>query len=83
MNELMSQAVELMIAGMGFVFTFLIILVFATLLMSKVIARYSDPEPASTVRSSRHRTPTSSPVDPDVAEAIRQAIAQYRSRHKK
>ncbi len=31
MNDLMSQAVDLMIAGMGFVFVFLIILVFATL----------------------------------------------------
>lgn len=83
MSELMSQAIELMIAGMGFVFTFLIILVFATLLMSKVIARYSDPEPVPTARTSRHQTPTPSPIDPDVTEAIRQAIAQYRSRHKK
>ncbi|MFC0702788.1 OadG family protein, partial [Marinobacter persicus] len=33
MNELMSQAVDLMIAGMGFVFAFLIILVFATTFM--------------------------------------------------
>lgn len=82
MNELMSQAIELMIAGMGFVFTFLIILVFATLLMSKVIARYSDPDAVPPART-RHRTPTPSPVDPDVAEAIKQAIAQFRSRHKK
>lgn len=83
MNELMTQAIELMIAGMGFVFTFLIVLVFATLLMSKVIARYSAPDPAPTARTTRQKTPTPSPVDPDVAEAIRQAVAQYRSRHHK
>ena len=37
MNELMSQAVDLMIVGMGFVFAFLLILVFATGLMSRLI----------------------------------------------
>ncbi|KXS54890.1 MAG: oxaloacetate decarboxylase, gamma subunit, partial [Marinobacter sp. T13-3] len=36
MNDLMSQAVDLMIAGMGFVFAFLVILVFATTFMSKL-----------------------------------------------
>ncbi|SFJ43968.1 oxaloacetate decarboxylase, gamma subunit, partial [Marinobacter persicus] len=41
MNELMSQAVDLMIAGMGFVFAFLIILVFATTFMSKLILRFA------------------------------------------
>ena len=46
MNDLMSQAVDLMIAGMGFVFVFLFILVFATLLMSKLIGRFAPPEPA-------------------------------------
>ncbi len=79
----MSQAVELMIAGMGFVFAFLVILVFATIAMSKVVTRFA-PEPvtpAKTPRAKPKKAPAS--VDPDTAEAIKKAIAQFRSRHKK
>jgi oxaloacetate decarboxylase gamma subunit len=82
MNELMSQAVELMIAGMGFVFTFLIILVFATGLMSKLITRFA-PEPVIPVKAPRAKPKAAMSVDPDTAEAIKKAIAQFRSRHKK
>ncbi len=61
MNDLMSQAVELMIAGMGFVFVFLVILVFATGLMSKIILRFAPPEPATPARTPRAKpkAPTS------------------------
>jgi oxaloacetate decarboxylase gamma subunit len=84
MNEqLMSQAVDLMTAGMGFVFAFLIILVFATLLMSKLILRFSAPEPATPAKTSRAKPSAPASVDPDTAEAIKKAIAQYRSHHKK
>ncbi|MCW9010118.1 MAG: OadG family protein, partial [Marinobacter sp.] len=57
----MSQAVDLMIAGMGFVFVFLIILVFATGLMSKIILRFAPPEPATPARTPRAKpkAPTS------------------------
>jgi len=82
MNELMSQAVELMIAGMGFVFVFLIILVFATGAMSKLIARFA-PEPATPAKTPRAKPKAPASVDPDTAEAIKKAIAQFRSRHKK
>ncbi|WP_166252069.1 OadG family protein [Marinobacter salicampi] len=83
MNELMSQAIDLMVAGMGFVFVFLVVLVFATLLMSKIILRYTKPEPTTPARTSRAKPSAPASVDPDVAEAIKQAIAQFRSRHKK
>lgn len=83
MNELMTQAVDLMIAGMGFVFAFLIVLVFATLIMSKLLNRFSAPEPAAPVRTSRAKPKAPSSVDPDTAEAIKQAVAKFRSRHKK
>jgi len=82
MNELMSQAVELMIAGMGFVFAFLIVLVLATVLMSWVITRFTPPEPATPARTPRAK-PQQAQVDPDTAEAIKKAIAQFRARHKK
>ena len=83
MNDLMSQAVDLMIAGMGFVFVFLIILVFATLLMSKLIGRFAPPEPATPAKTPRAKPKAPTSVDPDTAEAIKKAIAQFRSRHKK
>lgn len=83
MNELMTQAVDLMITGMGFVFAFLVILVIATTLMSKVIIRFAPPEPAIPVRPSRARSSVPESVDPDTTEAIKKAIAQFRARHKK
>ncbi|SFR41368.1 oxaloacetate decarboxylase, gamma subunit [Marinobacter daqiaonensis] len=79
----MSQAIDLMIAGMGFVFVFLIILVFATGIMSKIIGRFAPPEPATPARTPRAKSSAPAKVDPDTAEAIKKAIAQYRSRHKK
>ncbi|NWO08476.1 MAG: OadG family protein, partial [Alteromonadaceae bacterium] len=51
MNDLMSQAADLMLAGMGFVFAFLIILVFATTLMSKLLLRFPPPAPATPART--------------------------------
>ncbi len=79
----MAQAVDLMIAGMGFVFVFLVVLVFATLLMSKLVARFGPAEPAVPAKTPRAKRSASPSVDPDTAEAIKKAIAQYRSRHKK
>ncbi|MGO1503260.1 MAG: OadG family protein [Marinobacter sp.] len=83
MDELMSQAVDLMVAGMGFVFAFLVFLVFATLLMSKLLTRFAPPEPATPAKSPRAKSKAPASVDPDTAEAIKKAIAQFRSRHKK
>ncbi|MFT5988511.1 MAG: oxaloacetate decarboxylase gamma subunit [Pseudomonadales bacterium] len=83
MNELMTQAVDLMIAGMGFVFAFLIVLVLATIIMSKLLNRFTAPEPATPARTSRAKSKAQSSVDPDTAEAIKQAVAQFRLRHKK
>ena len=79
----MSQAIDLMVAGMGFVFVFLIILVFATLIMSKLVLRFGPAEPVAPVKTARAKPSASSSVDPDTTEAIKKAIAQYRSRHKK
>lgn len=83
MNDLMSQAVDLMIAGMGFVFAFLVVLVFATLLMSTLISRFAPPEPVTPAKTPRAKPKAPASVDPDTAEAIKKAIAQFRSRHKK
>ena len=44
-NDLMQQGIELMLYGMGTVFTFLALLIVATTLMSAVITRFFKPEP--------------------------------------
>jgi oxaloacetate decarboxylase (Na+ extruding) subunit gamma len=85
MNELLSQALELMLAGMGFVFVFLIILIFATAAMSKLVARFL-PEPAPVPKASP--ATASSALKPAQADAqllavISAAVKEYRSRHKK
>ncbi|WP_414654055.1 OadG family protein [Idiomarina sp. UBA4206] len=83
MTDLMTKAIELMVAGMGFVFVFLVILVFATGIMSKVVSRLAPPEVAAPARSPPAKAaPEPASVDPDTAEAIKQAIAKFRSRHK-
>lgn len=41
-TSLMSEGITLMLFGMGFVFVFLTLLVFATKLMSFLIVRYED-----------------------------------------
>ena len=42
MSDLVMQGLELAAVGMGFVFSFLVLLVFLTALMSRVILRYGD-----------------------------------------
>src|SRR5690554_6468928 len=83
MSDQISQADELMIAGMGVVFGFVIVLVFPTGLMSTTILRFAPPEPATPDRTPRAKPKAPTPVDADRAEAIKKAIAQYRARHKK
>ena len=46
MNPLMLEGINLMVIGMGAVFTFLTLLVFTTTLMSKLVMKYAPPPPA-------------------------------------
>ncbi|MGI9326960.1 MAG: OadG family protein [Pseudomonadales bacterium] len=39
-NSLITEALELMLAGMGTVFVFLVLLVWATQIMSRLVRRY-------------------------------------------
>lgn len=47
-SELISEGIGLMLFGMGFVFVFLTLLVFATTAMSNVVQKYVKPAPAET-----------------------------------
>lgn len=77
--ELLLEGVELMLFGMGIVFAFLILLVFAIRLMSALVTRFA-PEPAPLAAT----TPAlpSAPVDPDTLTAIQAAIRQHRAKRR-
>ncbi len=76
MNTLMAQGLELMLIGMGVVFSFLIILVAVTSLMSLLVKRFGQapaviPAPASPA-------PGGDLPSPSVIKAIEKAVRQHR-----
>jgi len=82
MSELMSDAINLMIVGMGFVFTFLVVLVVLTSIMSKMIAKYLPaPEPV-VAKASKSKNQNASP-DAQLLAVLSAAVAEYRSDQKK
>ncbi|ARU57603.1 MAG: OadG family protein [Pseudomonadales bacterium] len=80
MSNLMSQAFELMIVGMGFVFVFLVILIFATTAMSKVAAKLTPPAPQLPATPKQTASPAD---DAQLLAVISAAVQKYRSHHKK
>ncbi|MFE8069494.1 OadG family transporter subunit [Marinobacteraceae bacterium S3BR75-40.1] len=85
MTELMNGALELTVVGMGFVFAFLVVLIVAMTVMSRVVMRFAPETPATPVKkpATGGGRQAPAPVDSDTAEAIKIAINKYRSRHKK
>ena len=84
MTELMGNALDLMMVGMGFVFSFLIILVFVTMIMSLIATRISPAEAKPVRTSGGNRTGGgSSPMDdPKLMAVISAAVSKYRDRHR-
>lgn len=81
-DTLIDQGINLMLFGMGTVFIFLTILVFATTLMSKVVNKLApEAEPEATIPKANTNT-TASPqaVSTDIVTAIQKAIAAHRQR---
>jgi oxaloacetate decarboxylase (Na+ extruding) subunit gamma len=74
MTEQINNGIELMFAGMGIVFVFLIMLVGAINLMSAVVQRYF-PESSPKFQSE------SSGLDKSTVAAISAAVHHYRSKH--
>ncbi|CAG9297422.1 OadG family protein [Celerinatantimonas diazotrophica] len=68
-TSLLMQGINLLTLGMGFVFIFLIFLVFATTAMSKLIIRYapsSEPKAKTKIQSA----PVSNPIPSDQLIAV-------------
>lgn len=76
MTELMSNGIELMLAGMTIVFLFLVMLVGAINLMSFLVQRFFPEQPKTAIHI------TTGGVDKQIVAAITAAVHQYRSKHK-
>ncbi len=74
-SDLLLQGVNLMLLGMGIVFTFLAVLVVALTGMSRLAASLSGPETPPTVAASDAETD-----DTELIAVISAAINRYRSR---
>lgn len=80
MDTLLEQGIELMLIGMGVVFSFLIVLVVLTTLMSSVINRFF-PEASLTAGAPPQPLPSiSAPVDAVTLRVIEDAVRQHRAR---
>jgi oxaloacetate decarboxylase gamma subunit len=78
MTELIGSGIELMFVGMGIVYVFLAMLVFAINTMSAIVQRFFPEPPAASIT-----VPTvSNPLDKTTVAAITAAIHQYRSEHR-
>lgn len=79
-TSLLMEGFNLLTLGMGFVFIFLIFLVFATTLMSRCITRYaplpSEPKP----RTNTHSVPVSTPTqDHQLVAVLTAAIHRHQA----
>ncbi len=75
-ESLIQQGVDMMLYGMGTVFTFLIMLVVAISLMSRVVAKFFPAAPFVPMKTGE----TAEPVDALTAKIIQAAIAKHRAR---
>ncbi len=81
-SELLEQGVSLLIYGMGTVFVFLIMLVFATKAMSALVRTATrDSAHAAATTEDRGLVNTDSDINDDIKTAIQQAIRLYRQHH--
>ncbi len=76
MDTLMAQGLELMLVGMGVVFSFLVVLVAVTSLMSALVRRFGQAPVTSPVTASS--AAASDLPSPAVIKAIEQAVRQHR-----
>ncbi|WP_296058948.1 OadG family protein [uncultured Amphritea sp.] len=79
MDNLMSEGLNLMVFGMGFVFVFLTLLVFATGIMSKLIAKVAPeaaPKPAKSTPAAAVAAPASG--GDELVAVMTAAVHQFR-----
>ena len=77
MDGIASQAVDLLIVGMGTVFSFLALLILATTLMSRFVAFISPPESSPVAATA---PPQNNSEDGQLIAVISAALHKHRSR---
>lgn len=78
-TTLLNDGLALMMFGMGFVFVFLTLLVFATTMMSTLINTFVPEAPVEAAPAPR-QVPAAGSVDPNVVKVLQAAIDQHRGR---
>ncbi|MGI0119988.1 OadG family protein [Zooshikella sp. RANM57] len=78
--ELMTEGLYLMLLGMGFVFVFLTLLVYATELMSIIVQKYF-PEKLIPTKLAKTGPVPAETEDTQLIAVISAAIQQYRKKH--
>lgn len=77
--ELLADGLGLMGFGMGTVFVFLIILIFATSLMSTLVTKFLPDAPVAPVKQ---KVKQGSGVDPQLLNVLAAAVKEHRARQK-
>jgi len=80
MDTLLEQGIELMLIGMGVVFSFLILLVILTTLMSSIINRFFPEASSAAAPAAQPLSSMSTPVDAVTLRVIEDAVRQHRAR---
>lgn len=81
MTDLLSQGIELMVFGMGSVFVFLTLLVFSTIIMSKLVNKFA-PEPEPVAASKPAMGSTTQGADATLLAVLSQAVKEHKQRQK-
>ncbi|MGD2083963.1 MAG: OadG family transporter subunit [Chromatiales bacterium] len=81
-SDLLIEGLKLLVLGMGSVFAFLVILVFAMMAMSRVAGALDGGVPGAGSDGSATTPPTAPDEDSGVVAAIAAAISRYRSRRR-
>ena len=79
-DTLIDKGFNLMLFGMGTVFVFLTILVFATTFMSKLVNRFAILNDSQTSVDDSSVAPLATQPSPQIMAAIESAIAEHRKR---
>ena len=77
-SMIITQGLDLMLYGMGTVFTFLTLLVGVTLVMSWLVNRLA-PEEMAVIFASPQVSLVSETIEPRIVNAIQAALDQHRS----
>lgn len=80
-DSLIDQGLSLTLFGMGTVFTFLTVMVFATLLMSRLVYKYASKEESAAGLAPADTNPVNlDSVDSQTLSIIKKAIDAHRQR---